>query len=230
MVTEKFSKKEYNTLNRAVKKRCKHIPLQLIIGYSQFLGIKIIESKHTLTPRPETELLAERITNELNGKKCVLDLCCGSGCIGLALAKEGHIVTCADVSNKALKCAKNNAKLNGLDVKILKSDMFKNISGKFDVMVSNPPYIPSAEVLDLQPEVKNYDPHIALDGGADGLDFYKQIAQNAHNILNPKGLLYLELGINQAQAVKKLLTKNFKNITVIKDYNNIERFIKAEVK
>ena len=229
IIKEEINKKDYLVLKKAVKKRLKGIPLQLIIGTSDFLGVEIIESKHALKPRPETMLLAEHIINNVPMDRSVLDMCTGSGCIGLALKKAGfEEVTLSDISCKAIKCALRNAKHNGLSVTLVKSDMFKEIVGVYDIITINPPYIESADIKTLQKEVKKYDPMKALDGGADGLKFYRIIADNAHKYLTDKGLLYLEIGINQEKDIINLLEKNFKNITIIKDYNNINRIIRAE--
>lgn len=231
LLLDSFTKKQYKILKNAVEKRTKRIPLQIILGKSNFLDAVILENKNTLTPRPETELLASIIIDEYKKeKKVILDMCSGSGCIGIALALQGHDVTCADISKKAIASAKKNAELNDVHIKFIHSDMFKKITEKYDVIVSNPPYINSSDILCLEPEVRRFDPPISLDGGEDGLKFYSQIAEDASKFLNNNGVLYLEFGIGQAQSIKKMLSKNFKNITIIKDYNNIERFIKAEVK
>lgn len=201
----------------------------MIIGQSDFLNTVILESKYTLTPRPETEFLADYIIKNENHSASVLDLCCGSGCIGISLNKNGFSdVVLLDVSGKALKCAKKNAKLNGANVVFLKSNMFEKVSQKFDLIVSNPPYIASGDINDLQIEVKKYDPIIALDGGEDGFDFYRIIAEKCGDYLNKNGVLYLEIGLNQENYISKLLEKNFKNITIIKDLSGINRFMRAE--
>ena len=231
MLLETFTKKQFSVLKKAVARRAKRVPLQIIIGKSTFLDVTILENKHTLTPRPETELLTSMIIDEYKGKQVdVLDLCSGSGCVGIAIARRGHKVTCADISKKAIACAKKNAELNNVEIDFVHSDMFRNITKKYDVIVSNPPYINSSDVLSLEPEVKKFDPIISLDGGEDGLDFYVRIANDCSEYLKENGVLYLEYGKGQAESIKKLLSKNFKNITIIKDYNNIERFIKAELK
>lgn len=224
-----LSKKEEKALNKALKQRLKGVPLQLIIGYSKFYNIDIIESKHTLKPRPETELLVDNIATNESKTKTVLDMCTGSGCIGLSLKQAGFSeVDLCDLSDKALKMCKKNAQLNNLKVGIIKSDMFKNISQKYDIIVSNPPYIKSKDIDGLSTEVKKYDPLMALDGGDDGLDFYRIIANESHNYLNDGGVLYLEIGQNQEEDITKLLQNNYKNITIIKDYNKINRIIRAE--
>ena len=228
MTLDSFSRGQMRTIEKAVNKRIKGISLQLILGYTDFLGVKILENKHILSPRPETEYMTSIIAKENKGK--VLDLCAGSGAIGLALAREGFDVTLSDVSAHAIKNIKRNAKNNNLHVNIVKSNMFDKVSGKYDIIVSNPPYIPSAECLTLDKDVLNNDPLIALDGGEDGLHFYRIIAHESWKYLTNSGVLYLEIGINQSKSVAKLLEKHYKNITIIKDMNDIDRIIRAEVK
>lgn len=224
-----ISDRNFKVLNRAVNKRIKGVPLQIIIGESDFLNIRVLENKYTLTPRPETEFLVDYIIKNESHDKKVLDLCCGSGCIGIALNKNGfENVVLSDVSKRALKFAVKNAKLNGVNVDIKRSNMFDSISEKFDLIVSNPPYIETGDIKNLQTEVKRFDPKLALDGGSDGLDFYRIIGANADKFLNDHGILYLEIGLNQEKQVQKLLEKTFKNITIIKDLNKINRFIRAE--
>ena len=193
---ESISDAEYKKLKRAVKRRNNGVPLQLIIGSSDFLGVEILESKHTLKPRPETMLMVEHIINHVDKGQSVLDMCAGSGCIGLALKKAGfEEVTLSDYSGKAIKRCLINARHNSLPVTVVKSNMFDNIVGVFDVIVSNPPYIESKVVKTLSTEVRKYDPKMALDGGEDGLKFYRIIADNAHKYLTNNGVLYLEITI-----------------------------------
>ncbi len=227
-VLDSFSTSQQKAILKAVNARIKGKSLQLILGFSEFAGVTIKENKHTLTPRPETEYLVSLIMAD---KPCrVLDLCSGSGCIGLALSKAGFDVTCSDVSTKAIRSIKQNAKLNNLTINIVRSDMFDNLEGEFDIIVSNPPYIPSDDCKTLDKDVLVNDPLIALDGGVDGLDFYRQIADRAHTFLTDQGVLYLEIGINQEKSVAKLLKKHYKNITIIKDLNGVNRIIKANKK
>ena len=222
-----FSCAQQKTIKKAVNKRIHGMSLQRIIGKSTFCGVTIKESKFTLTPRPETENMTSLVIKENKGK--VLDLCAGSGAIGLALAKAEFDVTLADVSGKAIKSIKSNAKLNNLQVNVVKSNMFSKITNKFDIIVSNPPYIPSSECKTLSEDVLLNDPIIALDGGVDGLDFYRIIADKAHEYLNNFGVIYLEIGLHQEESIQKLLEKHFKNITIIKDLNGINRIIRAEI-
>lgn len=229
LVKTEIDNKEYSILEKAIRKRLKGVPIQLIIGTTDFLGVEIIESKHTLKPRQETMLMAEHIINTEDKSNTVLDMCAGSGCIGLALKKAGfREVTLSDLSSKAIKMINKNAMHNHLNVNVVRSNMFGKIQTTFDIIVSNPPYIKSADIKSLQKEVKKYDPIMALDGGTDGLEFYRIISEESHKYLTSNGVLYLEIGQNQENDVVKLLQNNFKNITIIKDYNNINRIIRAE--
>lgn len=229
VLNKEISKSDLKKLTRAVNRRIKGIPLQIILGESDFLNIRIIESKNTLTPRPETEFLTDYIINHEDKQSKVLDLCCGSGCIGIALNKNGfENVVLADKSKKALKMARQNAKLNFANVDIVKSDMFGGLKEKFDLIVCNPPYIATGDIASLSTEVKKYDPRVALDGGCDGLDFYRIIARDCAGVLNENGIIYLEIGLNQENDVKNMLAKHFKNIKIIKDLNQVNRFIRAE--
>lgn len=230
LTQDTFTKKQFKILERAVVRRSLHVPLQSIIGFSDFCGLKIIESRHTLTPRPETEVLVEKVAENGKGNK-VLDLCAGSGCVGLALKSMGfHDVTLADISQRALSMARKNAKLNGLEVKYLRTDMFNNVTSTYDIIVSNPPYIPSGDIKSLTKEVKKFDPKRALDGGQDGLKFYRIIADIAPQFLTRQGKIYLEIGKGQEEDIVALLEENFENITVIKDYAGVNRIIKADLK
>jgi len=211
-------------------------PLFQVLGFSYFLNEKVNISNAVLTPRPETEILASEAIKQVvakmekskDGIVDVLDLCTGSGAIALALSKNTNAnITASDICDKALKVAQSN--LNSREsVSIIKSDLFENLTGKkFDIIVSNPPYIPTNDIADLDTAVKDNEPHLALDGGVDGLDFYKKIAKEVKEFLAPKGVLLLEFGINQASEIKELLTPHFKNIEIIKDLNGIERIIVA---
>lgn len=233
-----------------IKSRCKHIPLDKIIGYKYFYDIKIPFNKNVLTPRYETELLVDRVVIDIKNiysqvrlnlpfsPISVLDLCTGSGCVGIAIASAtGANVTLADIDKTAIKIARENNDLNNrerelvgkpnINPNFVLSDMFESIKWRFDMIVCNPPYICSQDLNKLEIEVRDFDPKIALDGGKDGLNFYKVIAKNAHKYLNDFGRLYLEIGINQSEKIVKMLEKNFKNIEVVKDLAGIDRFIIA---
>lgn len=231
LVTKKeFTKAQFRVIDKAVRRRAKHVPFGVVVGESDFMGVRIKENKHTLSPRPETALLCEFVLKE-NHDLSVLDMCTGSGCIGLALKKGGFLdVTLCDVSREALRCAKHNAKYNSLDVKYIRSDMFERVVKTYDIIVSNPPYICHDDIGGLSVEVRKYDPKLALDGGQDGLRYYRIIAEVAPQFLTRCGKLYLEIGQGQENDVVKLLEKHFTNIQVFPDYAGINRIIKAELK
>lgn len=216
--------------NDLIARRLSHEPMDSLIGYTEYLGLKIPFNKAVLTPRQETEIMTDNIINEYKGKENleILDLCCGSGCIGLALSKHlGATTTLADISNEAVDIARGNAELNHIKCDIIVSNLFDNVTGQFDIIVSNPPYIPTSDLLSLEDEVKFYDPRIALDGGQDGLDFYVKIIDSAPKYLKDNGRIYLEFGINQAEDIYNLMQENFKDITIYRDYSGIERYIKG---
>lgn len=227
---EFLTNKQAKVFNKKIKARSKHCPLDKIIGYTDFLSVRIPFDKNTLSPRQETEILTEKIIKDIKSKKLnVLDLCSGSGCIGIAIAKAtSATVTLSDISKKANKAAKSNAELNGVNVTILLSDLFESIPNKFDIIVSNPPYIKRRDLEVLEIEVRDFDPRLALDGGEDGLDFYRDIISKAPEYLNNGGKLYLEIGIEQSKEVVKMLKKDFDDVVVEKDYNGIDRYIIAK--
>lgn len=216
-------------VNDAINKRIQGMPLSYIIGNTEFFGRVFNVNENVLIPRPETEILVEKVMLDINKESKqlnVLDLCTGSGIIGITLSLETNaMVVAADISSEAIDVAsKNNDKL-GANVEFIKSDLFQNISQKFDIIVSNPPYIKSEDILYLQSEVKNHEPHLALDGGDSGLEFYKKIIKDAPKHLNPNGKLYFEIGMGQAEDIICLMKKDFTNIQVLKDYNKIDRVI-----
>ncbi|MBE5737337.1 MAG: peptide chain release factor N(5)-glutamine methyltransferase [Clostridiales bacterium] len=224
MVSPKYIEK----INSIVEQRITGRPLWYCIGDVDFYGYTLKVDERVLIPRPETEILVENALKNINKDSKVLDLCTGSGAIAIAVAKEsGASVVAVDISQDAITLASENAKLNGVDVEFIVSNMFENISEqKFDVIISNPPYIKSQDILTLQKEVKDFEPNIALDGGQDGYDFYNIICEQAKNHLSLGGVLLLECGLGQAQCIKNML-KDFTNVEIIKDYENIDRIVKA---
>lgn len=219
---------EFAEMEKIAEKRAKGVPLSQVLGYTEFLGMKINVNQDVLCPRPETELLAEQGIEYLKGKKDAraLDLCTGSGCIAIALSTFSSAkVTATDISEKALAVARENAKEHKADVKFVLSDLFGNIEGRFDIIVSNPPYIPTADIEGLDKEVKDHEPRLALDGGEDGLDIYRKISVEAGEHLKDGGLLLLECGIGQAREIVKMLEGY--DCGIIKDLQGIERIVKA---
>lgn len=200
----------------------KKIPVQHLIGYSYFMGEKFTVNENVLIPRPETELLVEKVLN-LQGNK-VLDIGTGSGCIAIMLAKlSGKQISSCDISPKALKIARLNAQNLNTKVDFIDSDLFSNIEGKFDIIVSNPPYIPHNEIL---AEEVLKEPSLALFADNNGLAIYEKIIEQTPNYLNKGGYLAFEIGINQAKEISKLLKQNgYSNIEITRDYSGIERNI-----
>lgn len=209
-------------------------PLQQLAGKAYFMGEVFAVNEHTLVPRPETELLvleAKNAVEQLNRNVKILDIGTGSGCISVSLAKlcPQSNVLAVDISEKALNIAKQNAKDYGVSEKMefKESDLFSNVEGKFDIIVSNPPYIPLSELENLQYEVKEFEPHGALFTKDElGIDFYARIIDASGSYLNKGGFLLFELGISQSALVKDLmLKKSFSEIRIVKDLNNIDRVI-----
>ena len=229
------SDKQYADIIRATDRRAKGESVDNIFGFTEFYGLTFDVNKKVLTPRMETELLVEQVIKAAEKyKKCtILDVGTGSGAIAISVAKncDAH-VTAVDISTQALATAETNAKKNGVKVEFVHSNLFDNLKRKrkFDIIVSNPPYIPSAEIEKLDKNVRECDPILALDGGEDGLDFYRSIITQAPDRLNSKGQIFFEVGKGQASSVKKLLKENgFEQIRTIKDYNKIERIVSGTI-
>lgn len=204
-------------------------PLDYILGEKEFFGAKIRTDQRALIPRPETELLAEQVGLRLRGRKRVLDLCCGSGCLGISLKKKyPHLeVTLSDLSKEALSLARENAERNGVKVSFLQGDL--KCPDEVDLIVCNPPYIPSEEIEVLDVSVKEFEPRLALDGGRDGLAFYHRLSSLAPQVLSEKGALFLEIGASQAQAVEKIfLQRSCFSIELGKDLSGKDRFFFLE--
>ena len=202
-------------------------PWQYVVGATEFFGRTFRTDKNVLIPRMETELVCEQLLKYINSQDKVLDLCCGSGILGITAACEKQCdVTLSDISKDALKVAKLNAKLNKAKVNFVESDMFEKIKGKFDVIVCNPPYIDSDTVETLDDSVKNYEPRLALDGGKDGLDFYRVLREQSPLYLKADGKLVLEIGYNQGDAVKEILQDIF-DVQIINDYSDNNRIVIA---
>ncbi len=223
-----ISPSDIRKIRSIVKERITGRPLWYCMGDTEFYGYTIKVDERVLIPRPETELLVYNALDYIDERKKVLDLCTGSGAIAIALKKEKNpIVTAVDKSMDALDLAKENAKLNSVDIKFVWSDMFSSLTGrKFDLIISNPPYIKSEDIKTLQTEVKDFEPIMALDGGADGYDFYRIIAEQASEYLNAGGVLLLECGIGQATEIAKMLN-GFRSVEIIKDYEYTDRIVKA---
>ena len=224
------------TLDDAVEKRCSRIPLQHILGKTCFMGFDFNTPPGALIPRPDTEILVEEVLRDYHDGTKILDLCTGTGCIIISLmALTGDCRgTGTDISDDALSVAEENADLILGDkrqfLELKKGDLYEALDEGvlYDIIVSNPPYIKSSDIDSLMPEVKDHDPMIALDGGLDGLDFYRRIINGARSHMIKGGEIFLEIGYDQASDVTGLLEENgFKYIEVIKDYSGNDRVVRA---
>lgn len=232
-----FSKDQTDNYINSIKKISTGIPIQYITNNQEFMNLNFYVDENVLIPQPDTEILVEEVINEYKEKKCeILDLCTGSGAIAISLAKyinESNIVA-SDISMKALQIAKLNAEKNLVRKKIefIESDMFNKIyKDDFDIIVSNPPYIKTKVIEELDKQVKN-EPYIALDGGADGLKFYKIIIENAYKYIKNEGKVFLEIGYDQKNELINLFKENnhYENLYSKKDLGGNDRIIVATVR
>lgn len=228
-----------SALNNLLERRLKREPLQYILGYTYFLDLRIKTLRGVLIPRPESELLAVEAINlakALSSKRPhILDLCTGTGCIAIAIGKAlGYsVIYGIDISEKAINLAMTNAEINNVrNVIFLRGNLFEPLENKnitFDIITANPPYIKSDEISSLEPEVREWEPLEALNGGKDGLDFYRKIFEGAGKYINSNGWLILELGKGLYKEVISLAKLyKFKNISVLKDFSGIERVLKCQ--
>lgn len=222
------SAEKVEKVNEIVAQRITGRPLWYCIGDADFYGFTIKVDERVLIPRPETEILVDTALKYIDSGKTVLDLCTGSGAVAIAVQKKtGARVSATDVSDKAIELAKENAALNDAEIEFVTGDLFAAVENrKFDVILTNPPYIKSADIETLQTEVKDFEPKLALDGGADGLSFYKRIFAEARNYLNDGGVIIAECGAGQAEEIKRIAADKF-SVSVVKDYENIDRIIVA---
>lgn len=216
--------KEYMEL---VHHRASRIPLQHLTKTQEFMGLEFCVNQDVLIPRQDTECLVEEVLKVCDGKT-VLDLCTGSGCIIISLAKLGNLKngTAVDLSDKALAVAKENACNLGAEVTFIKSDLYDQVEGTFDIIVSNPPYIKTSEMLELMPEVRDHEPVMALEAGPDGLEFYQRIISDIPVYLKKNGWIFFEIGCTQGKGVADLLDKaGFREIEVKKDLSGLDRVV-----
>ena len=217
--------KEYENV---LKKRAERVPLQYITGDQEFMGLPFKVTPAVLIPRQDTETLVEEALKVITPGMKVLDMCTGSGCILISILKntvnvEGHGF---DISKQALNVAKENARLNGVDANFERSDLFEMVTDVYDVIVSNPPYIPTEVIGGLQPEVAQYEPMQALDGKEDGLFFYRKIVKECRKYLTENGKILFEIGHDQGAAVAEMLTyAGFSEVKVVKDLAGNDRVV-----
>ena len=244
-----ISRRETEIFMNAVNKRMGHYPVQYITGKQEFMGLTFTVNQNVLIPRMDTEILVEEVMRQLNDGSRILDMCTGSGCILLSLLYysndcEGVGV---DISEEALDVAKDNAgrlilddtfdllfKTGGMGkkhldedkIEFIQSNLFNDVRGRFDIIVSNPPYIRSDVIPTLMEEVRDYEPMLALDGKEDGLYFYRKIIEKSPEYLNAGGMLFFEIGYDQAADVVELMENaGFKDVTVVQDYAHLDRVV-----
>ena len=230
---DELTAEQQSEYESTVHKRAEHVPLQYIIGEQEFMGLKFKVNSNVLIPRQDTETLVEEALRVAKPGMRVLDLCTGSVCIIISLAKNVADISCtgSDISKQALLVAKENAKANEVEVEWERSDLFENISGTFDLIVSNPPYIPTGEIPGLMPEVRDFEPVDALDGKEDGLYFYRIITEKSPEYLTSDGYLYFEIGYDQGEAVSAMMRQcGYTQVEVIKDLAGNDRVVKGRKK
>jgi protein-(glutamine-N5) methyltransferase, release factor-specific len=211
-----------------IERRSAHEPLQQITGWQEFMGLRFSVTEDVLVPRQDTETLVEEVMRYLRDGMEILDVCTGSGCILLSLLRysNGCRGVGCDISEKALAVAGQNAKELGISAQFIQSDLFESIEGRFEYIVSNPPYIRKDVIPTLMEEVRDHEPLIALDGGEDGLDFYRKITREATEHLYSGGMLFFEIGYDQGEAVKLLMEEEgYEEVTVSQDLAGLDRVV-----
>lgn len=211
-----------------IERRSTHEPLQQITGWQEFMGLRFSVTEDVLVPRQDTETLVEEVMRYLRDGMEILDVCTGSGCILLSLLRysNGCRGVGCDISEKALAVAGQNAKELGISAQFIQSDLFESIEGRFEYIVSNPPYIRKDVIPTLMEEVRDHEPLIALDGGEDGLDFYRKITREATEHLYSGGMLFFEIGYDQGEAVKLLMEEEgYEEVTVSQDLAGLDRVV-----
>ena len=234
------SEEEKTRYLEQIDKRASPIPLQHLTGHQEFMGLDFQVSEDVLVPRQDTEILVEEALKYVHSGMKLLDMCTGSGCILLSIVKlAAELKDCkevtgtgVDLSEKALKIAQENRRNLGLEqtTALLQSDLFEQVNGTYDMIVSNPPYIASEVITTLSEEVKDHEPVMALDGGTDGLDFYRVIIEKSPSYLTLGGMLFFEIGYDQGVSVSRLMEKDFKDIHVIKDLAGLDRVVYGTLK
>ncbi len=222
-----------------IQKRSSGIPLQHITEQADFMGLTFKVTPEVLIPRSETELLVEEALKLISPNMKVLELCTGSGCVALSILKlfKSLSMTGVDISEGALYVAKENAKnlevamgKEAGEIDFLHGDLFEPVEGCYDLIIVNPPYIKSGDIVDLMEEVREHDPVIALDGGPDGLYFYRRLFYEAKDYMSDQGYLLLEIGQDQGDEIRNLAAESYQNIKLIKDYNQLDRIVQMQKK
>lgn len=228
-----LTKKEQEKYEFLIEERKKGVPVQYLLGECEFMGLPFYVNESVLIPRPDTEILVETVLEYYQKKSFqnILDIGTGTGCIAVSIAHYTNMqVYAVDISENALKMAQQNAKINHVNIEFIESNLFlsfpETFHHTFDVIVSNPPYICTEEIENLMTEVKDFEPRLALDGGKDGLFFYREIMEQSQKFLKKNGYLFFEIGWEQAEQVKEMMKLNgFENIEVRKDLAGLDRVI-----
>lgn len=209
------------------EKRSLHIPLQHLTGTQEFMGLSFYVNEHVLIPRQDTEVLVEEALRYIVPGMHILDMCTGSGCILLSILRLRNGVTGvgADLSEEALLVAEKNRENLDVQAAFLNTDLFSQVEGTYDCILSNPPYIPSCVVDTLMEEVRDHEPRMALDGSEDGLYYYREIVEQSPKYLKPGGMLFFEIGYDQAEAVRSLMESSFQDVHVVKDLAGLDRVV-----
>ncbi len=224
------SEEEYRSYEEVISRRQKREPLQYITGEQEFMGLRFETGRETLIPRQDTECLVEEVMKNLHDGMEILDVCCGTGCILLSLLHYSN--DCkgvgVDINGHAVKLAEKNAEALGIQADFKVSDLFEKVDGTYDIIVSNPPYIPSKVIDTLEPEVRTFEPMAALDGGEDGLTFYRLIVKEAKKYLKRGAMVFVEIGFDQGESVPALFEEEgYKNVKVIRDLAGLDRVVEA---
>ena len=214
----------------------RNMPIAYVTGETEFMSLPFLINRQVMIPRPETEILVEEALSKLQSAALVIDMCTGCGNIAVSLAKYSScVIKAVDISKSALEVAQRNAALNGVQglISFFEGDMFaplaqNRLEGEIDLVISNPPYVRRHEIPELACEVRDFEPHIALDGGEDGLRFYRAICRDSWKFLRPGGHLAVEVGYDQAEFVCNIFKEHFNSIKVTKDYAGIERIVIAQ--
>lgn len=230
---DRIEEEQLEKYRKLIAEREKRIPLQQILGSAWFMGYEFYVNDQVLIPRFDTEILVEEAGKRLKPGMQILDLCTGSGCILLSLLAEHKNLqikgTGADISSRALAVAKENRKRLNVQADFVESDLFSEIRGSYHMITSNPPYIATGEIKKLMPEVRDHEPHLALDGKEDGLYFYRKIVEQAPSYLEPDGWLCLEIGYDQGEALKRMMEQSgYENIQIVKDLAGLDRVVTGQ--
>lgn len=230
---DRIEEEQSEKYRKLIAEREKRIPLQQILGSAWFMGYEFYVNDQVLIPRFDTEILVKEAGKRLKPGMQILDLCTGSGCILLSLLAEHKNLqingTGADISSRALAVAKENRKRLNVQADFVESDLFSEIRGSYHMITSNPPYIVTGEIEKLMPEVRDHEPHLALDGKEDGLYFYRKIVEQAPSYLEPDGWLCLEIGYDQGEALKRMMEQSgYENIQIVKDLAGLDRVVTGQ--